>query len=612
MLGILIFSALSIPTGLSVALLVAPARGFTLQDSWYDFIVANRATVQLVIQVVSGIMGVINTAVFCQLVNYSSRVYIAKRGLVSMDALQGWHNMAIPTIDWQGSPTFLILTTLAASLSLVSSALWAGALTPVVGTTTVVQPLRIPAFTNTSLIVEYPSEVDKAGPNISTPLGLFSYSVGMKHIGSLLASAASATTPDGSIRQHPKLDNTQFIYSGRSYGAGAAVGLSDVNMTSLLPHANGYTYTELGYVAGVSCVYNRSTDFTISRSALVGNRIYPVTGNLPDTPPDSIPEYSEYVGHSPDTIVAIGVANSLSSPRRYLAIAAGASYRPLNATQCAVDFSPSLFSVSVSLTNRSISVEAINNSGDTAITEPDPPRNLTRTLMRQFELIANDLTNIYESVLGAAFMSSVAAWNLSLPGQSSNKQGDDHVVLQGLTNSITAMTDDMLASYAAAQLMVGNISSSVDAQVQVQVMRVGERRYAGAVAGISLLLVCLVLAETIRTRGWRGLPEAFDISDLAGLVMASFRGGARSGSGAGGSSRGGIGGPGGVRAVVGESEREIGESDEGLLGGKLWKKGGVLLYLKGDADGKIMLVMADRAPQSGEDVNLLDVGSVSW
>ncbi len=60
-------------------------------------------------------------------------------------------------------------------------------------------------------------------------------------LGSLVASAASATTVDGGIRQHPKFDNTRYTFNGRSYGVGASAGLADDSITEN-PLALSYMY----------------------------------------------------------------------------------------------------------------------------------------------------------------------------------------------------------------------------------------------------------------------------------------------------------------------------------------------------------------------------------
>lgn len=114
-------------------------------------------------------------------------------------------------------------------------------------------------------------------------------------LGSLLASAASATPVDGGIWQHPKLDNTRYTYNDRSYGVRASVGLADGPITEDTL-ALSYMYQEDGLRADVACIYNTSTKFVIADES--ETHIYPIVGNLPDSGDSE--EYSDYFGHSND------------------------------------------------------------------------------------------------------------------------------------------------------------------------------------------------------------------------------------------------------------------------------------------------------------------------
>lgn len=69
----------------------------------------------------------------------------------------------------------------------------------------------------------------------------------------------------------------------------------------------------------------------------------------------------DYFGHSNDAIVAIGVTTNNASIEHILGIAAGKSYATLNATQCTITFTPRIFNISVSLSDRSINVTDISN-----------------------------------------------------------------------------------------------------------------------------------------------------------------------------------------------------------------------------------------------------------
>ncbi|PNH36841.1 hypothetical protein VD0004_g9924 [Verticillium dahliae] len=511
-----VFGALLITTTLSSVLVVAHVQSWLINDTWYQFwflsIRINRAALQSGIQIIAVLLGLIHASAVAYLVQYGVSLAFFSGTSFTTHSLRAMINTSTQTVNWKGPPRYMLPVLGMSVLSLISSALWVGAITPVESSTIVKQTVLIPSYDNITHIKEYPSEINKSGPSDMAKEGHFTYSVGTKLLGNLIVIGSSATTPDNSTRRHPKIDNTQYIYEGRSYGVGSAVGLKD-SAVSNISFATGYRYTERGYSADVECIYNRSTALKIGRE--FPSRIFAVEGYLPDSTGSR--QYSEYVGHSPDAIVAASVTYSDDSVRRYVGIAAGASYRALNATQCTVDFTPRLFNVSVALAGRNITVTPLDETDDF-----DPQRNITRTVVRQFELISNDLTNFYESVLGNAFLSSIRAWNISY--NANGAATEEFATLRGLENSMTAMADSMLAAYGAAQVMVGNFTDEREVDVTVETLAIGQRAYIIAVAILNAFIVAAVIEEAIRTKGWRGLSSQ-DFTDSEWLLLSGYRGG---------------------------------------------------------------------------------------
>ncbi|KAM0279430.1 hypothetical protein ACHAQH_004590 [Verticillium albo-atrum] len=511
-----VFSALLITTTLSSILIVAHVQSWLINDTWYQFwflsIRINRAALQSGIQIIAVLLGLIHASAVAYLVQYGASLAFFNGTSFTTHSLRAVINTSTQRVNWKGPPRYLLPVLAMSGLSLISSALWVGAITPVESSTVVRETVLIPSYDNVTLIKEYPSEINSSGPSDMAKEGHFTYSVGTKLLGNLIVIGSSATTPDNSTRRHPKIDNTQYIYEGRSYGVGSAVGLKD-SAVSNISFATEYRYTERGYTANVECIYNRSTALIIGRE--FPSRIFPVQGFLPDSTGSR--QYSEYVGHSPDAIVAAAVTYSDDSIRRYIGFVAGQSYLALNATQCTVDFTPRLFNVSVALAGRNITVTPLEE-----IEDFDPKRNVTRTVVRQFELISNDLTNFYESVLGNAFLSSIRAWNIS--NNANGAATEEFATLRGLENSIMAMTDSMLAAYGAAQVMVGGFSEEQEADVTVETLVIGQRAYIIAVAILNSFILVAVIVEAIRTKGWRGL-SAQDFTDSEWLLLSGYRGG---------------------------------------------------------------------------------------
>ena len=404
---------LFLTTALSIFLTIANARNWVYSGAIVGFTQAHRATIQFVIQVLSHIFGFAQTLVLCRVINYALRLRL-NRIPISLNTLQTWSDITVPRINLDLPFKYLTLTLGFAIFSLVFPALWAGSLTPVATITFRTSALSIPSYANVSLIKEYPSEVGSTGPFTRTRQGFFAYSVGIQMERQLISSGSSATPPDNGPRLHQKLDNTGFTYVNRSYGVGASVGLLDRAVTTN-NLALSYSYIEAGYTATTACAYNESSDFMLMNTTNLW--VYKAYGELPDS--DIGPEESSYIGHTMDSIVALGVAHFAASPgadpgsenklqqavnlRRFIGFAAGSDYDFLDKLQCTIDFAPTRFNVTVNISGRNITVSPL--PGDAS--DIEPTRNLTNTLMRQFELISNDETNLYESAIGSAFNASV-------------------------------------------------------------------------------------------------------------------------------------------------------------------------------------------------------------
>ena len=513
--SLLLSLGILVTTVISVLLLIASATRWTFTTSSYRTITQNRASVQLVIQILSNAFALIWVSIVCTLINCASRTYFGANP-VELNTLRFWHSLCSRTVLWSLPLEFLLVLLLFIGLTAVPSALWAGALTPVVTTNQQSGSLLLPAYRKSSDIIEWPSEIDKTGPSLRSPLGFFTYSVGVQMQGSLLASASAATPVDGSVRQHQKLDYTGFNYYGRSYGIGAAVGLTDSPIISQ-QLAQNYSYVETGYKTAVSCIHNDTADFRLYDYN--GDALYVARGELPNSTPGD-PESSVYVGHGTSAIVAIGVGRNWESPSRMLGIAAGDSYAHLDKMQCTLDFKPTVFNVSVGISQRNVTVtpleqEVTNNPVNDA-------RNLTHVVTRQFELITNDQTNLYVSLVGNSLNASIGDYVTVQNYSSANNDTLRRATPVGLSNALEAMVDDILGAYASAQIMIAGQTRPQNATVTSSALRVGEDVYIRAVFGINVVVIFLVFAETVRTRAWRRA-GGFDYMDPSDLVLATMQ-----------------------------------------------------------------------------------------
>lgn len=513
---------LIITTVLSVLLLIASLSGWTVPDKIYWFNMSYRASIQLMLQILSNALALAHSSALCMLINYATRISWDRNGPVRLDVLRFWRNICAQRMEFGTPVSHMVLLVGFIGLTSVQSALWAGALTPVAKTVVRKTNVTIPSYHNASLITEYASEVGaNAPPDVRNAKGYFTYKVGVGLTGELLRSAASATRTGDELRMHQKNDNTQFKYLNRSYGIGSSTGLLDDTTDPSDPLNLMLSYQEIGYDASVSCAYNASTGFVLEALGSGDIDAFAAKGELPNSVPGD-PEYSTYVGWGARSVVAIGVGRDPNSTRYTLGIAAGEAYAHLNATQCDISFAPALFNVTVDFRSRNIFVTraGTNNNNNSGAGAPVwDTGSLRYVLTRQFELLANVQTNLYVSLVGSSLNSSIADYVTASGGVSL-----EEATPPGLANAIAAMTDDMLVAYAQAQLMIGGFVESRPAHVVRQTMRIGEDLYVYTVFFFNVVVILTVLAEYLRTKGWRGL-VLFDYMDVAWLAVGGFRGG---------------------------------------------------------------------------------------
>lgn len=515
-----LFTLLVIPVVASILLLVSEARQYEITGHNYTLIDEYRTSIQIAIHVASTIFGAIQIYALCRLINLGTRISLTQTP-ISLNVLALWTSISTLNVNWNLPFRMTVVSVLFYNLCAALSALWTGALTPALTTGFRNGTVMAPSWVNTSLIVEYPSQIDRTGRSVRSTKGSFSYSVGMGLLGSLVSSASSATTVDGSVRNHSKLDNTGYNYHGRSYGAGSTAGLLDSAILNI-PFSSNYSYQEIGYETSVSCSYNDSARFVLTES-YSDSSTFSAQGWLPDSPEDS-QEESTYIGWGESAIVAMGVSQKpIKSRTRYVGIAAGSYYDFINSTQCAIHFAPALFNVSVGIRDKSIKVRKARTDEDLPFI--DPSFMTIHVATRQLELISNDLTSMYRSPLGDAFNSSINDHRTRvLSDRSKPIPSSENITLTGLENAITSFMDDIMVGYASAQLMVGGQRKPTEATAQIPVYHLGSSWYIITVAGVNAIIVLYVVFECIRTRAWKHAPP-FDYLDNRALIAGTSRGG---------------------------------------------------------------------------------------
>ena len=228
-----------------------------------------------------------------------------------------------------------------------------------------------------------------------------------------------------------------------------------------------------------------------------------------------------------DNIVSIGSHNSDYVCRYFIAIAAGANYSKLNKIQCEISFQPKRFNVHVVKASSTITANAIDG------TCPDPePRGMLRSkVLDSMNRISMVATSLYSSTVGNALMENINSFQTR---QSSNavsngpnlKNVSYNTILHAVSDSVIAMADDFLMSFAAAALTQPNTTSFTQVQAEFAAVRIGSTRYIIAIVIINVCATLVVTIASLRTRFWAQLP-LFDYTDLAcisaGLVAYATR-----------------------------------------------------------------------------------------
>jgi hypothetical protein len=318
----------------------------------------------------------------------------------SLDTLRLWNIMLRQSLDLTLPIHLLAILLIFVGICIAPSALWAAAVTPI--SVSAIQSGEIfqPTYSDMTLLRQnWGNRLDL--PSIQNTKGTFAYNVGEFFLGSLLYSASTATTVDGSIRQHAKLDFSRFTYMGRSYGIGSSVGLLDDSILHN-PLATQYQFQEEGYSPVVRCIYNASSAFFLADNTGL-KMIYTAYRYLPNS--NEGQEWASYAGFRMDAMVAIGVASSPTSVGRVVGIASGSQYSLLNNTQCTIDFQPKLFNVTVDIINHNITVTPLDTLAN--IEDIEPSGFLTFIANWQFTPMSTDQTSFYSSLIGNSINASV-------------------------------------------------------------------------------------------------------------------------------------------------------------------------------------------------------------
>lgn len=500
---------------------------------------SDRASTALIVQILSSILGLMQIYVATSVFKFATRIRVIEHP-TTLGTLQIFTALCTPKSDFDLPIRGFILATMVVVLSHGPGALWAGALTPVLTTiTSLGASIQTPTFTR-STENYWNSQFQRCGDDdvavcniltncsaINNQLGFISTCPVPDFQGSLLNSGSSATTLSGAPRNHSKFDNPGWSYQGRSYGVASSEGIISLDGLPEDRYPVSYNYTQIGYDVAVACTTNTSADFSIAFVDTPNSlTTWQVQGYLPNSVPGNPEFYPTITWASTPNATAGGpsvlgwstVVNPEANDRNMIAIAAGGSYAVapanLNQTQCTVEFNPQAFAISVNVTSQTIVVTELSNT--TEVIDIEPSGSLTNNAMWSLNLLSRMTPSLYESTLGNTLKKNVN----TLLARPNLAMTDESATLLAISDSFTAMLDDVLVAFGSSQLGIANSSTSTPVTVILPAVQIGQNNYIFATAGVNFCLLLLLIVEAIRTRFWHALP-LFDYNNIKTVIVAA-------------------------------------------------------------------------------------------
>ncbi|KAL1628545.1 hypothetical protein SLS56_005890 [Neofusicoccum ribis] len=429
-----VFLTIILPTVVSLVLVVSTENGWRIRGQAFDWIEENRATTQIFVQIVAGILGVSQISTLRNLINYSARQKLLQRP-VTLDTLNFYSSLTTSQTNWSLPilPLAVVLST--ATIAIIPAALWAGALTPVLAVSSETPQLHIPVpvWSNETKNLWEKHWYDRPNTNVTqTPLGIFSYGPYIDRYGFFLNDGSAASTLDGSPQKYKKSDNSNYTYHGRSYGVGSSIGLNDSFLTPDLHIAN-YTFFETGYLTRFKCIYNTSTEWALEISGTPWSQSLPQVYNVSTS--STLLTTEEGRTRSQTAFVAY-------KPADVLHLAAGSSYALLNATQCTATTTATNFSVAADVSTRLITVSPVAQA---AAPDPEPSGLVARWAAETLVPLTWIGSTSFTSVPGDMLYRNV--FNVR---QQPTGEADADRVLRAVEESLDALFDLAMVAQASA------------------------------------------------------------------------------------------------------------------------------------------------------------------
>ncbi|KAL8345859.1 hypothetical protein RB601_005767 [Gaeumannomyces tritici] len=468
---ILPLAAAMVPAGIGLTrLLTTQLRSYS--EFKVKFLNNNRVNIQVAVQVAAAVLGGLQFYAVSSVLRFrtNARTFASDEGLaqgrrsgMTLDALKIRSAVVRGVMDFDLRWP-VVLQILVWWLFLKSIApMWAGTITPKLG------QAQIPGVVNISNYDEASRSgwgtrcgpLDKCSDEFIpyfSKFGSFNQLPWKYSAGALqnVIATASTKTADDQTSRYPRLDNTGYWYSTRSYGVGMSAGLNQTRWTGRSGVIQSYRYEESGYWTNVECKRNvtspewwhianfedGSFTFTNSRAQM---HLGWAWADLPNGNWSGSQVWSE--NESLNTTVVI--ANSNQRGRYMYGFVAGDAYPSLQGVQCSVIFKPTKFDILVNDTDKSIQVKPITGSND----DIDPSRDLVNNAFRSVSYLSQTMTTLYTSVLGDAFLDNIDMFfyqheNERLAETNGKIDATEMHVMRGIQDGLEVLLDQIFGILA--------------------------------------------------------------------------------------------------------------------------------------------------------------------
>jgi hypothetical protein len=482
--------------------------------------------VQVVVQLLAGLCGVGQVSTVRNLLNYAARLQLSRHP-TTLDSLNLYTSLTTSHINWSLPPLSLATTLGTTIIALAPTALWVGALTPIVDFVDIKSALMIatPAYTEKTekfwrITAWYIPKGIEPVRFEQRPQGLFTYRPIVHHFNFFLNAGSTASNANGGPALVRKSDNSNYTYYGRSYGVGSSVALLDQTMEHKYPRIARYSFEETGYTVNWICAYKQSVKGLTTKDSRTFIATSPYSNG--NTSFVDLSGYAQVVASQSWSTTSTGDLSTCSAYRsaaqvkQQITIVATEAYKTINATQCNGTATPTRFLVDVDVTNRVISV-APQQSKDVEDIECTHTQSLRA--MDALSALSMVSTTSYTSAIGDMIQNNI--YNvLQQPRETNEPNEVKKLTLRGISETLEALADQYLSSNAAAQLMLANDTKPAAIRATTRAFRIGQSGFIYAVFVTNLAVLMLVVIEALRTRFWHGLPK-LNFADVKSVIVAS-------------------------------------------------------------------------------------------